>query len=102
MSMTDADLARLANVAEPTSATSPGALYLRAVADGVATDLAEIGPQMHAVCLRLAAEDAVPLDDGEAFGAFVDLALWDEALPTTAALEAVGVRLGAALVAASS
>jgi hypothetical protein len=94
-----ADLAALAEVAEPSSHDSPGALYLRDVAQEVSADLAEIGPSLHAVCLWLAAETAEPDDDEEAFAAFVDLGLWGENLPTRRALVAAGVRLAAALLA---
>jgi hypothetical protein len=95
-------LAALAEVAEPSSPDSPGALYLLRVAQSVAADLAEVGPGMHADCLRGAAETAEPEHDDEAFGAFVDLGLWAENLPTRRALVAAGVRLGAALVARGS
>lgn len=50
------------------------------------------------MCLSL----AVPLDNEEAFATLVDLGLWDEGLPTTAALEAAGRRFGAALVSLAS
>jgi hypothetical protein len=95
-------LAALAEVAPPTTASSPGALYLQRVAEGVAADLADVGPGMHAHCLRLAAETAEPDLDDEAFIAFVDLGLWGENLATRRALVAAGMRLGAAMVARST
>lgn len=97
-----AALAGLADVAVPASGNSAGALFLQRVCEGVEPDLAESGPGPHAVCLRLAAEDAEPDTDEERFAAFVDLGLWAERLPTRGALHAVGRRLGAALVAAAT
>lgn len=96
------ELAELAGVAPPATGDSPGAQYLQAVATAVTDELAEIGPSMHVYCLMQAADLAVPLDKEEAFATFVDLGLWDEGLPTTVALEAAGLRLGAALVSLAS
>lgn len=96
-------LASLAEVAEPASPTSPGAVYMQAVRAGVAADLAELGPGLHADNLRGRAEDAlVGMDDGEVFAVFVDLGLWGEGLPTERAVIAAGLRLGAAIVAAGA
>jgi hypothetical protein len=93
-------LAALAEVAKPAAADSPGGLVLSRVADQILSDIAELGhPNIHVACIAGAADEAVPLDEAEAFAAFVDLALWAEGLPTALALEQVGRRLGVALVA---
>lgn len=100
--MTPTELAALAEVSAPAAPTSAGAVYLERVRQGVVADLAEVGPGLHADCLRLAAEEAEPDADDEAFAAFVDLGLWGENLPTRRALHAAGRRLAAALVARAS
>lgn len=91
-------LAALAQVAPPFSPDSEGARFLLRVAAGVHNDLAAVGSTMHAAQIGMAADLAVPLDEE---AAFVDLDLFTEGLGTEAALEAVGVRLGVALVAAA-
>lgn len=77
-SFSAADLADLAQVARPSSPDSPGAVYLRADADRLLADLAEVGAGLHVACMRGAADEAVPLDDADAFAAFVDLEIWRE------------------------
>ena len=96
------ELADLAEVARPAALDSAGARYLMRVAAGIQEDLSAVGPRLHAGCIPHAADVAVPLDDDEAFEAFVDLELWGEGLPTVQALEAAGRRLGAAMVALAS
>lgn len=94
-------LAALAEVAEPV-ASGRGQRYLADVFDGVTDELAEVGAGLQVTCVQGAADMAVPLDDEESFGIFVDLELGGEGLPTKLAIEAVGCRLGIALVAAAA